>query len=273
MPWRSCRCRRGAVKLGALHYEIHGRGRDLVLLHGWSLNLHVFDELTAALARRFRVIAIDLPGHGRSDWDASASTPAAHSWRVHETLAPLTERYTLLGWSLGGQYALDLAAAMPAGIERLALVSTTPRFLATPGWPYGTAPALLAKLAERLSEETPRALDDFMRLQVRGNTPRTAARVLRTLRAALRAGAARPDALAHGLERLRNADLRPALSMVRVPTLVIAGSHDRIVRPAASQALAALADARYVEFKAAAHVPFVSHPKRFAEVVTEFARG
>ena len=265
--------RRGAVKLGALHYEIHGRGRDLVLLHGWSLNLHVFDELTQELSRRFRVIAIDLPGHGGSDWDASASTPAAHSWRVHETLAPLTERYTLLGWSLGGQYALDLAAAMPAGIERLALVSTTPRFLATPGWPYGTAPALLAKLAERLQQEDPRALDDFTRLQVRGNTPRTATRVLKTLRAALKAGAARKDALAHGLERLRNADLRPALSMVRVPTLVIAGSHDRIVRPAASRALAALADARYVEFKAAAHVPFVSHPKRFAQVVTEFVRG
>ena len=163
-----------------------------MLLHGWSLNLHVFDELTAELSRRFRVIAIDLPGHGGSDWDASARTPAAHSWRVHETLAPLTERYTLLGWSLGGQYALDLAAALPAGIERLALVSTTPRFLAAPGWPYGTAPALLAKLAERLQRNDPRALDDFMRLQVRGNTPRTAARVLKTLRAALKAGAARP---------------------------------------------------------------------------------
>jgi pimeloyl-[acyl-carrier protein] methyl ester esterase len=259
--------------VGALHYQIHGRGRDLVLLHGWSMNLHVWDELTQELARRFRVIAIDLPGHGGSDWDAAASTPAAHSWRVHETLAPLTERYSLVGWSLGGQYALDLAAALPSGIERLVLVSTTPRFLAAPGWPFGTAPALLAKLAERLRVDAARALEDFMSLQVRGNTPRTAARVLKALRAALKKGAARPDALAHGLERLRNADLRPALSMVRMPALVIAGSHDRIVRPGASRALAALADARYVEFEGAAHAPFLSHPKRFAEVLSEFLRG
>ena len=259
--------------MAALHYEIHGRGRDLVLLHGWSLNLHVFDELTQELAPHFRVIANDLPGHGGSDWDAAASSPAAHSWRVHETLAALTERYALLGWSLGGQFALDLAAAMPAGIERLVLVSTTPRFLAAPGWPFGTAPALLAKLAERLRQGDEDALGDFMKLQVRGNTPRTAARVLKALRATLKQGAARPDALAHGLERLRNADLRPALSMVRMPALVIAGSHDRIVRPGASRALAALADARYVEFAGAAHAPFLTHPKRCAQVVREFLRG
>jgi pimeloyl-[acyl-carrier protein] methyl ester esterase len=263
----------GSAGVSALNHEIHGRGRDLVLLHGWSLNLHVWDELTRELARRFRVIAIDLPGHGGSDWDARASTPAAQAWRVHETLAPLTERYALLGWSLGGQFALDLAAAMPAGIERLVLVSTTPRFLAAPGWPFGTAPGLLARLAERLRRaDAAAALDEFLKLQVRGNTPRTAARVLRALRAALGQGAAGHEALAHGLERLRSADLRPALSMVRVPALVIAGSRDCIVRPAASRALAALADARYLEFSGAAHAPFLSHPKRFAEAVSGFLR-
>jgi pimeloyl-[acyl-carrier protein] methyl ester esterase len=259
--------------VSALHHEIHGHGRDLVLLHGWSLNLRVWDELTHELARCFRIIAIDLPGHGRSDWDPKASTPAAQAWRVHETLAPLTERYALLGWSLGGQFALDLAAAMPAGIERLVLVSTTPRFLAAPGWPFGTAPALLTRLAERLRRADGQAIDDFLRLQVRGNSPRTASRVLTALRAALGQGATQHAALEHGLERLRSADLRPALSMVRVPTLVICGRRDCIVRPGASRALAALAGARYLEFAGAAHAPFLSHPKRFAESVRGFLRG
>lgn len=260
--------------MSALNVEIRGRGRDLVLLHGWSLNLRVWDSVARELTRRFRVIAIDLPGHGRSDWDAKASSPAAQAWRVHETLAPLTERYTLVGWSLGGQFALDLAAAMPAGIERLVLVSTTPRFLTAPGWPFGTPPALLTRLAERLGRGDAHAVDEFLTLQVRGNAPRTAARVLRTLRNALaRHGAARPEALAHGLERLRDADLRSALPMVRVPSLVIAGTRDRVVRPGASRALAALADARYVEFAGAAHAPFLSHPQRFVALVEGFIRG
>src|SRR5262249_12704372 len=153
-------------------------------------------------------------------------------------------------------------------IERLVLVNTTPRFLAAPGWPFGAPPALLQRLAARLNHGQAQAVDEFQKLQVRGNSPRTPARVLRGLRGAPRSpGAAQPAALAHGRERLRDADLRPALPMVRVPALVVTGSQDRIIRPAASRALAALAGARYVEFAGAAHAPFLSHPAKFAELV------
>ena len=260
--------------MSALYHEVHGSGEsgDLVLLHGWSLNLRVWDGLVRALAPRFRVIAIDLPGHGRSDWDPRAVTPAAQAWRVHETLAPLTERYTLLGWSLGGQLALDLAAALPAGIERLALIATTPKFLKAPNWRCGTPRPLLARLVHRLHSEGERAVSDFLALLARGSAPGTAARVRAKLRAALRThGGARPEALTAGLARLRDGDLRKALPMVRVPVLVIAGERDRIIRPAASRALAAaLPDAHYVEVAGAAHAPFLSHPVQFLRQLNGF---
>jgi pimeloyl-[acyl-carrier protein] methyl ester esterase len=263
--------------VSALYHEVHGSdgGQDVVLLHGWSLNLRVWDGLVRQLVPRFRVIAIDLPGHGRSDWDPRATTPAAQAWRVHETLAPLTERYALLGWSLGGQLALDLAAALPAGIERLALIATTPRFLAGPNWRCGTPRPLLARLAHRLHSEGERAVNDFLALQARGSAPRTAARVVAKLRRALKThGAARPEALMSGLVRLRDGDLRPALSLVRVPALVIAGQRDRIIRPAASRALAAaLPQARYVEVAGAAHAPFLSHPVQFVRQLGGFLCG
>jgi pimeloyl-[acyl-carrier protein] methyl ester esterase len=259
--------------VSALYYEVHGSGgRDLVLLHGWSLNLRVWDQLARALSARFRVIAVDLPGHGKSDWDPRAVTPAAQAWQVHETLAPLTTGYALLGWSLGGQLALDLAAALPAAVERLVLIATTPRFLAAPGWRCGTPRPLLARLVHRLHSEGERAVSDFLALQVRGSRPRTAARALGRLREALRVhGSARPEALSAGLARLRDVDLRRALPLVRVPALVIAGEHDRIIRPVASRALArALPDARYVEIAGAAHAPFLTHPVQFARLVAGF---
>ncbi|TLY64871.1 MAG: alpha/beta fold hydrolase [Gammaproteobacteria bacterium] len=262
-------------RVSALYCEVSGRGRDLVLLHGWGLNLRVWDGLAGALTARFRVIAIDLPGHGRSDWDASAGTPAAQAWRVHETLAPLTRRYALLGWSLGGQLALDLAASLPSGIERLALIATTPRFLAGPDWRCGTAPALLARLERQLREDSGRTVREFLKLQVRGVAPRTASRVLALLRGALAAhGAAQPEALARGLDRLKDGDLRGALPLVRMPALVVSGGLDRITPAAAGRALAAaLPKGRYVEFARAAHAPFLSSPARFAQVLTEFLRG
>jgi pimeloyl-[acyl-carrier protein] methyl ester esterase len=260
--------------VSALHVQVRGRGPDLVLLHGWAANLNVWKDFTRALCGKFRIISLDLPGHGKSDWDPQADTPAAQTWRVHETLAPITERYSLLGWSLGGQVALDLAAAMPGAIENLVLVNSSPRFLAAPGWPYGTAAVLLRRLEERLARDRGKAIDDFMQLQVRGMAPRTAARVLKKLRTGLTSGGAgHYEALANGLDRLKNGDLRAAVTQIRVPTLVIGGSHDGIIHPSASRALAALAAGRYVEFREAAHVPFLSHPKRFAQLVEEFLRG
>jgi pimeloyl-[acyl-carrier protein] methyl ester esterase len=243
-----------------------------VLLHGWSLNLRVWDGLVRLLAPRFRVIAIDLPGHGRSDWDPRASTPAAHAWRVHETLAPITDRYTLLGWSLGGQLALDLAAALPAGVERLVLIATTPKFLKSPTWRCGTPRPLLARLVHRLHSESERAVSDFLALLASGSAPGTAARVLSKLREALRThGAARPEALTAGLARLRDGDLRATLPKVRVPALVVAGQRDRIIRATAVRALAhALPDAHYVEVAGAAHAPFLSHPLQFARQLSGF---
>lgn len=262
--------------MSALHAIVSGRGRrDLVLLHGWGMNLRVWDNLAEALARRRRVISIDLPGHGASDWDPGAQTPAAQAWRVCETLAPLTTRYSLLGWSLGGQFALDIAAAMPASIDRLVLVATTPRFLAGPGWRFGLAPAALTRLAAEVRADPKLAVSNFLHLQARGLAPRTAGRVLHWLNAALgRGGAAQQAALAWGLDRLKEGDLRATLAQVRAPALVIAGEHDALTRPAASRALAkALPRGRYRELRGAGHAPFLSHPGQFATLLEAFLRG
>ena len=262
--------------MSALHAEVTGRGRrDLVLLHGWGTNLRIWDALAAALERRFRIIAIDLPGHGRSDWDLRLHTPAAQAWRVHETLAPLTTRYSLLGWSLGGQFALDLAAAMPAGIERLVLVATTPRFLACPGWRSGLPAASLAKLAAAVAADPVRALDGFLDLCVRGCAARTAREARLTLHSAIeRHGRAQPAALAWGLERLRDADLRPMLPQMKKPALSIAGRLDCVTRAQSSRALAAaLPRGRYASIAGASHVPFLTHPGQFLSLLRGFLRG
>src|SRR5580698_3178204 len=130
-----------SARTGDLYIETHGTGPDLVLLHGWGLNLRVWDGLTRELESTFRVIAVDLPGHGRSAWNPKARTPAEQAWQVHATLSSISDRYSLLGWSLGGQIAIDLAAAMPGSVERLILVATTPRFAKSEDWPYGMPPA------------------------------------------------------------------------------------------------------------------------------------
>ena len=270
--------------MSGLYTEVRGSGPAVVLLHGWGLNLRVWDGLAAALQDRFRIVAVDLPGHGRSAWLPERSSLEEQAAQIHETVCAITARYSLLGWSLGGQIALRLAAARPAGLDRLVLIPATPRLPAAPDWPHGAPPERLAQQAAGLRADYQRTVGDFLELQVRGSAEATTA--LSQLRTALFAHGNQPapnpshrdtylerrlDALACGLELLRNTDLRTLLAQITLPTLVIAGQYDRVTMPAASRALAdALPNAQYVEIRRAAHAPFLSHLPQLSALLTDF---
>lgn len=250
-----------------LHRETSGAGPALVLLHGWGLNLRVFDALRDELAPQFEVITIDLPGHGRSPWDASRADFAA---QVNWLLESLPPRCSLLGWSLGGQFAMELARIAPERLERLLLVATTPRFTAAADWASGMSAAAFADFEAQLQRDWRNTVADFLQLQVRGS--RDALLSLQRLEDALQEqGQADPAALAAGLSVLKGLDQRPALTAIAKPTLVIAGQHDRITPPAAGAYIAAhVRDATLTVLPRAGHAPFLSHTAEFAAVLRDF---
>ena len=99
---------------------------ELVLLHGGAQNAHTWDTVALALGRS--LLAIDLPGHGHSDWrpqkDYTPQVLAAEVARVVEIHAPGAE--AVVGMSLGGLTALCLATDRPDLVRRLGLVDITP---------------------------------------------------------------------------------------------------------------------------------------------------
>ena len=242
----------------------------LVCVHGWSLNGRVFDALRAALPQGYPLQTLDLPGHGGSPWQGElGSLEAQTAWLLHR----LPPRCVLLGWSLGGQLALQAALQAPDRIAALVLVATTPRFVAGPDWQHGMATPVFDRFAAGLTRDWQALVDDFLQLQVRGG--RAAESTLQALRAALAAqGPPRPAALAAGLEILRSTDLRAALAQIKQPALVVGGQHDRITPPAALAWLAAaLPRATTVQIERAGHAPFVSHPQDFAQSLVAFLSG
>ena len=246
--------------------ERSGTGLPLVLWHGWGLNLRVFDGLREALAGDFEVIAVDLPGHGASPWLAGMDAEAQLSALLHTVPAGAA----LLGWSLGGQFALRAALRSPAHITRLILIATTPRFTNGADWSHGLEPAVLGGFAQRLREDWAGTVRDFLELQVRGGAGWSSA--LSALQDALSAhGRADPGALAAGLELLSSTDLRLRLPGLITPTLVISGERDRITPAAASRALVqALPNAQSLAVARAAHTPFLSQPALVASAVRDF---
>jgi pimeloyl-ACP methyl ester carboxylesterase len=105
-----------------LTYDRTGSGPPLVLIHGLGSARTVWTLVTPSLARRFDVVAVDLPGHGKTPWQpGTAMDPRALADSVRVTLDALAiPRAHLVGNSLGGWTALELAAAHP---ERVASVT------------------------------------------------------------------------------------------------------------------------------------------------------
>jgi malonyl-CoA O-methyltransferase len=251
-----------------VHVEIRGSsGPDVVLLHGWALHGGMWGPWLEPLAERARLHFVDLPGHGRSPWPAGAASlrDLARAVSPHVPAGA-----AVLGWSLGGMVALELARARPGDLAALVLVATTPCFLARDDWPSGMSPAVLDGFAAGLGGDYRRTISNFLALQTWGDEHATQA--LRSLRARLDDhGEPDPRALAAGLEILRHADLRQHLDRIAVPTLVMAGEHDRITPAAAGRELAArLPTARFVQVPKAGHAPFLSHAEIVRAEVTDF---
>ena len=117
-----------AVNDVELYYESHGSGVPLMLLGGLGLDVSEMGMLIGPLADRFRVIAVDNRGAGRS-----AKPPGPYSIeQMAADVAGLMDRLDLprahlLGISMGGRIAMALALAWPGRVNRLVLVATSPR--------------------------------------------------------------------------------------------------------------------------------------------------
>jgi pimeloyl-ACP methyl ester carboxylesterase len=108
---------------------------ELVLIHGGAQNAHTWDRVALLLGRP--LIAVDLAGHGHSDWRADRDySPQANA---HD-LAPLVrglapDAMAVVGMSIGGLSALALATAYPELVRRIVLVDVTPGARATAAGP------------------------------------------------------------------------------------------------------------------------------------------
>jgi pimeloyl-[acyl-carrier protein] methyl ester esterase len=250
-----------------LNVRTQGQGRDLVLLHGWALHAGVWDDIGAALERRYRVHYIDLPGHGLSDLDAGIETLQQFA----AVIAPhVPQQSIVMGWSLGGLVALQLATQIR--MDALILISSTPKFVAGEHWPAGMAPPVFEQFVARLHSDFAGTVQDFLSLQVRGD--KHAPETLRVLKARLLQHPPQERALDLGLKLLRDSDLRAALPDIHARTLLMAGEHDRITPPAAGQYLAAqLPQAQLNVMRRAGHAPFLSHREEFVAEVERFLEG
>jgi malonyl-CoA O-methyltransferase len=217
-----------------LHYEYlpatDAAQQDLVLLHGWGCNLEVWRSLLVLLRPWANITLLDLPG-------CAPGAVAGEAPRLSELLARILdcspERAVYVGWSLGGQLAIELAVRAPERVLAVVTLCSNPRFVAAGDWP-GMGEEAFSTFHAAVQSDPVAALRRFDTLQVTGSRqPRRLRRLLQDLR--------RPSAsgtLLAGLGWLETLDQRETLSLLRQPQLHLLAERDALVPSAVGAAIA-----------------------------------
>ncbi len=249
-----------------LHVEIYGEGHPIVMLHGWGMHSGVWRQFAEELARFYRVICVDLPGHGRSlSVDAFELSAVAKKIVGEIGESPCC----WLGWSMGGLVALEIAQQFPERVSALIFIAANPCFVEREQW-SGMNLEVLEAFAENLIANAPATLMRFLALQLHG-LPEMAPMLKVLKHQVLECSPPSPEVLRSGLTALQQQDLRNVFANLICPVLGIYGRLDTLVPKTVAKDLAVLLPHCHIEvLPQAGHVPFLSHPQEVVRTIRAF---
>lgn len=262
-----------------MHYRDEGAqgGPPLLLIHGFSASLHTWEPWIARLGNDYRIISIDLPGHGLTRAPAGYH-PSIEAFRdvvAEFTRSQNLERFALAGSSMGGNVAWEYALAHPGQVDALILVDAS-------GWedtrPEAAEEPQVFKLLRNPTLGPIMIQLDNSRLVRQGLEASFADAtlvddtMLERYTQLARAPGHREILLQLSLDfRSRNYATSERLAALDMPVLVLTGDTDRLVPPEhAQQFHDAITGAELVTFEATGHIPQEERPDESAQAVRDF---
>jgi 3-oxoadipate enol-lactonase len=261
--------RSGELRIG---YELRGtlyrRRPWLVLIQGMGFDRAGWQPVVPKLARHFRLVLVDNRGTGRSGRPAGSFTIADMAGDVVAVLDAAGVRQAhVLGASLGGMVAQELAITRPERVDGLVLACTTPGWPLAYPMPAGTVRLLAATADMRAGTALRRHTENALSARTVRRQPELVGRLVklqasrpvesRTLSAQAGAGARYAGRMRQG--------------RIAARTLVLHGGADTVVDPRNAKLLAdRVPDARLVTFPELGHLLFWEDPDGFAGAVTSF---
>jgi pimeloyl-ACP methyl ester carboxylesterase len=240
-----------------LHYEVFGRGKPVILLHGWLGSWGLWQETMTFLGKNYRTYAIDFWGFGESGKKLDTYQINDFVHLVKQFMDQLgIEKAPLVGHSMGGTVALLFALKNPAKTDKVVIVGS-------PIVGSSLAPMLKAAGRRTVAFLIFTFLGTFRKLMRHYSKsicsdPRFPMMMDRDL------SKTTLEAFLSRIASLRKTDLRPTLSQISVPVLGLFGNHDNIVNPNQSKILAQLVPAAQIRrFETAGHFIMLDEPKEF----------
>lgn len=261
--------------------------KHLVMLHGFGCDSRIFASIGTKLSKDYDVLMVDLPGHGQTKGKFESFSFAAYSI-LHALDQYLGEPYSLLGWSMGGQVALEMLkhsknrneteeetcdCGRPhhhehkqGHIASLILVSATPKFVASDDFKIGMNAAVFKKFLKNIESGHEKALADFFRLMFTKEEEDGSKYVDELMKYI-----PSQETLKECMDSFKRFDERHVLPAINIPTLIMAGDSDKIIDPKASFYMSQeIKNSSLKIYKSAGHAPHITREKEMIDEISKF---
>ena len=255
-----------------IHYESEGEGFPLVFIHGWSMSARVWRYQAEAFASSYRVITLDLRGHGESSRTATSFDFEDFAEDIAELFTRLDLRNaSIIGWSMGVQVAIQAFPRLKDRIRSLVLVGGTPKFTASEDFPSGLPRSETRSMAIRLKKNYVKTMGEFFNGMFAEGELSSAGYRLIAQDIVMGGKLPEPETALKTLDTLVSSDLRHVLSGIDVPVLLVHGSEDVIALPDASRYMERqIPHAALKIVEGAGHAPFLSRSDDFDSLLSSF---
>lgn len=240
-----------------IYYEEHGSGPPILLSHGFSATTQMWEGQIARFKDRYRFIAWDMRGHGRSDSpeDQSLYTEAA---TIDDMVAVLkacgVSKAILAGFSIGGYWSLAFNLLHPEMVEALMLIDTGPGYRNPKG-------------REQWNEH---AYERAVGYETRGLAALGDSAEVRIAKHTSAAGLAKA---ARGMLTQHDSRVIESLESIKVPTLVVVGANDTPFLNGSDYMAAKIPGAAKVIIDNAGHPSNIEQPEAFNQAFGSFLEG
>ena len=237
-----------------MNIKIIGEGYPIVMLHGWAMNLKIFEPFVELFnIKKYKFILINLPDmHDEMIWDEVIE-------EIDGSLKKISiKEFDLFGWSLGGQIAIDIYLKNKKLVNQLYLVATTPQFVNSEQWKLGLEKNIFENFSTGILSDSKKTLNKFFNLQLIGQENKKD--LLNFLDSNVSKEKINISSLHNYLKHMETKNYNNSLEQISCQVNLISGKKDKIV-PIESQyeLLKLIKNKRHLFIDEASHIPFLSH--------------